>query len=186
MVANDWGVVGLLQRYPELDAVAGRVLHAQLRDPRVTQVDADRLGGGLPRTWRLGAAVSASWRQLIRESGIQRVELDWPPQGLDEDAWTHLDVALSLHLPQVLVASGRSCVHRDPRGALDRLTVREACSKRCLADVVELRPPWTAVVGSRMERRGNAELYELDPTTRDHALAWVQRGGPDRVIVGGG
>jgi len=185
VIANDWGVVRLLRRYPELQPVAGRVMHTQLRDPRVSQVDGARLGGGLPRAWGLGAAISDSWRQLARSAGIRRVELDWPAQGLDVDAWG-LDLGLSLHLPQVLVASGRACIHRDPRGAVDRLAAGEACARRCLVHAVEMIPPWPVADGERILRRGNAEMVELEGGSIDRALAWVRSGsGPDRVIVGG-
>ena len=183
LVFNDWG---LLDRYSKdqdkFQLVAGRLLNHQFKDPRVVSADPDRLGRP-PATWRLGAATSPSWQALVREIGVSRVELDWPLHGLDTDAWSRTSLALSLHLPRVLVASGRTCVLRDPGGAVDRRERGERCERECEGVEFELGPA-PEEGGPRRLRRGNCDLVELDRAARNAALAWTDTpGGPDRIVL---
>jgi len=187
VVVNDWGALRLLRRrHPGLTPVIGRVLHRQVRDPRIPTVDPQRLGGW-PAAWGLGSAVSPSWQALVRSWGVERVELDWPLHGLDTEAWNAVDLQRSLHLPYVLVASGRSCVQRDPRGAVDRADGGDRCDLSCRHTAVHLEAPWTTPGGDdrpTLLRMGNAELARLDPEALQRALSWAaERAGADRIVV---
>lgn len=183
LVANDWGVVALARSVlPDLQIVAGRLLNLQFKDPRLDMVAAERLGR-TPPTWQLGAALSPAWQALARELGIRRVELDWPLHGLDSAAWSRAGLALSLHLPRVLVASGRTCVLRDPRGAVDRQRRGERCNRECESMEIALDPAEHRG-GARRIRRGNCEQVALDRGALDRALAWADSAdGPDRLVL---
>ncbi len=187
VVVNDWGALRVVRReHPSLVPVIGRVLHRQMRDPRIPAVDPARLGRW-PVTWGRGAATSPSWIALVRRWGVGRIELDWPLHGLDRAAWRDPGVALSLHLPLALVAAGRSCLLRDPRGAVDRADGGDRCDRSCTHTAVHLEAPWTtSAAGAPAEvlRLGNAELVRLPAETREAALAWAaDPAGPDRVVL---
>lgn len=187
VVVNDWGMLRVVHReYPLLVPVIGRVLHRQMCDPRIPAVDPDRLGGR-PPAWGLGSATSRGWARLVRRWGVQRVEIDWPLHGLEPSAWAALDLELTLHLPLTLVASGRSCVLRDPLGAVDRADHGERCDLSCTHTAIHLEAPWGDRAGGEarpeMVRLGNAELARLPGQTLEAALDWVDAGGPDRIAV---
>ena len=151
-------------------------------------MDPQRLQG-TPPGWGQGSATSPGWVRLVRSAGVRRVEVDWPLHGLDLPAWRELDLDLTLHLPLVLVASGRSCVLRDPRGARDRADGGERCDLSCTHTAIHLEAPWEAgpddPARPEMIRLGNAELARLPATSLERALAWVDAGGsgPDRIAV---
>ncbi len=183
VVVNDWGVLDtIFEFHQDFPIVIGRLLNQQIKDPRIPDVDVGRLGRP-PVTWRLGAGIGRGWQRLVRDHGATRAELDWPAQGLDEEAWAGVDLPLSLHLPWALVASGRTCVLRDPRGAVDRQALGEECALKCRRIDIELDPP--AEDGRRRVRRGNRDLLHLGHRSLAEALAWVGRGsGPDRIVLG--
>ena len=183
VVVNDWGVLDAIsEKYHGFQVIIGRLLNRQMKDPRLAQEHGG--GSGHDRSSPgLGSAVSPAWRAVVRAAGAVRVELDWPTHGLDVDAWGEIDLDLSLHLPWTLVAAGRTCVLRDPRGALDRLAGgSEPCARSCDGVVVELEPARPGV-GAHV-RAGPADLVRLDDDATARALAWVATdAGPDRVIV---
>ncbi len=184
LVANDWGVLSTYGNLENIRMVAGRLLNHQFKDPRVVEADPERLGTR-PPTWSLGAATSPSWQALARDLGVERVELDWPLHGLDTQAWSRTGFDLSLHLPRVLVACGRTCVHRSPGGEVDR-PAGSGCERPCERREFDLDSPGDGVAPRRM-RRGRCDLVELDPASRRRAIAWADRpDGPDRIVLARG
>ncbi len=173
VVVNDLGVLGSAASIPQCFLiVAGRLINHQMKDPRLPAVDRSRLGRW-PPAWGLGSATSASWVALMRHLGVVGAELDWPAHGLDEAAWAAVDLPLVLHLPWVLVASGRTCISRDPRGPVDRDINGEACAFDCRSGSLEL----DGEGAGRRVRRGNADLLRLPAATVQQAQTWAAAAG---------
>ncbi len=172
-VVNDLGVLQMIrEEYPSLPMVAGRLLNHQMKDPRLVEVDRSRLGRW-PPGWELGSATSPRWRARMGELGVVGAELDWPAHGLDQGAWAATGIPLTLHLPWVVVAWGRTCVARDPRGPVDRAIRGEDCDRGCLDGDLELRGHGPG----RRIRRGTAELLRLPDATHARARRWAARAG---------
>jgi hypothetical protein len=173
VVVNDLGALKVASDDSQyFQVVAGRLINRQMKDPRLPLVERSRLGGW-PAAWGLGSATSAAWVALMRRLGVVGAELDWPAHGLDEAAWAAVELPLVLHLPWVLVACGRTCISRDPRGPVDRTAAGEACALDCRSGALELEPEGEC----RRIRRGNAELLRLPAATVGHARSWATAAG---------
>jgi len=187
VVVNDWGVLRLVQRrYTSLRPVAGRQLVRAMADPRLASLDAPRFGTpDWPRAWRQGAAASPAWLAMVSDAGVRRLEIDWGPCGPDLADWEGTGMALTLHLPLALVATGRFCVHLSPRGPVDLAS--GPCPGPCLD-----RPSEVRVRGAQGDTvsvlcLGNAEAARIDATELGRVRTWLDSPhGPDRIAVRNG
>jgi len=183
---NDLGVMRvLIRRGRSLRVTAGRLLHRQMRDPRLAGLRPRDLGGERwPAAWRWGSSSSPAWRDLATACGVARIELDWTYQGLDGTPPRGFDV--SLHLPFSLAATGRTCLSCGPAGPLDGYGVGRACAREC-------RDDGTGVLldaghqDVEMVRAGRAELVHHRSEQLDRARSWLESGPRGlRVVVSGG
>jgi hypothetical protein len=145
LVLEDWGLLRLArERFAGLPRVLGRGLDRAMRDPRLPDVGPEHLGGDPPpSSWRATSASSSAFRALMVELGVQRLETDFPLQGLDPAPPD--GPALSLWLPFGLVATGRLClVNAWGKPAALRFVPPRSCDAPCRAFRVELRAPWSA------------------------------------------
>ncbi|MBI5480356.1 MAG: hypothetical protein HY906_15950 [Deltaproteobacteria bacterium] len=91
LVANDWGTLRLARRAaPKVRPILGRCLRRHRRDPRTS--DPPRSG-----------AMSPEVLDLLARWGVDLVEADWLPDDVSP-------IALAMHLPYALVASGSLCL----------------------------------------------------------------------------
>ena len=183
---NDWGVLRvLIRRGRSLRVTAGRLMHRQMRDPRVETLQPRDLGSDRwPGAWRWGSSSSPAWRELAAACGVGRVEVDWTFQGLESTGPRGFDV--SLHLPFALVATGRTCLACGPAGPVDGYGADLACARECsIASeklILEPGPPAVEVV-----RAGRAELLRHHGEQLERARGWLDSGQRGlRVVVSEG
>ena len=186
IVANDWGVLRvLIRRGRSLRITAGRLLHRQMRDPRIASLTPRDLGSEKwPEAWCLGSASSPRWNELMASCGVTRIEADWTSQGLGMGPPARLE--LSLHLPMSLVALGRTCILNGPTGPAEGFGAQVACARTCVgAAQVELE---MRVDGRALDlvRAGRAEWVRHEPAELNRARRWLESAPRvARVIVAG-
>jgi hypothetical protein len=152
VVVEDWGV---LRRAREagLAPVLGRGLHRLTRDPRLPDVGPEHLkGDAAPSSWKQGSLGSKLFRSFLSRSGVERVHVDVPMQGLSD---LPVGVPVAIHLPYGMIASGRICmVSSWGKSAATRFVPPRACDAPCRRFTVELRAPWS-------RRDGGAESLPM-------------------------
>lgn len=186
VAVNDWGVLRvLIRRGRSLRIVAGRLLHRQMRDPRLAALEPRDLGHDRwPPAWRWGSSSSPAWRELAAACGVTRFEIDWtcpgptttPPEGLD----------VSLHLPLTLVGLGRTCVDHGPAGPVDGYGGDGPCSRACEGSPRELMEMDVGGGSVELLREGRAELHRQPPGELERASRWLtSMPRAVRVVVSG-
>ncbi|MDA8442681.1 MAG: hypothetical protein M0Z55_09955 [Peptococcaceae bacterium] len=183
VVVNDWGVLHLLHsKHPQLKPVLGRMLNKVWRDPRILR--------NLPTDLRLFQTCSLSGKPmqaLLCRYGVQRVEIDYPPQGLDPelDKW---GFSISLYLPFGCITTGRMCLLGAwglPRGEKFK-TTNATCSKACRSGHLELTDA-SGQIGEGDEwmivQWGNSVFYHLEGDQLGAALTRTRQLGVERIIV---
>ena len=161
VVVNDWGVLRRLKRrYGEhIKIILGRGLNRMMRDPRLPDLGPEHLGGEeQPQVWQEGSFSSREFRGMLSDHGIDRVEIDYPLQGLrDLDASS---LRFTLHLPFGMIASGRNCmVSSYGKPPSVRFMVPIACDAPCRQFTLQLRAPWS------QRELGNTALPLLNSTS---------------------
>ncbi len=186
VAVNDWGVLRvLIRRGRSLRIVAGRLLHRQMRDPRLVSLEPQDLGHDRwPPAWRWGSSSSPAWRELAAACGISRFEIDWAHPGPGTTPPAGLDV--SLHLPLTLVGLGRTCLDHGPAGPVDGYGGDDPCSRACVRSPREVVQMGSGTATLELRREGRAELVRQPPEALQRTHQWlssVARGA--RVIVAG-
>ena len=184
VAVNDWGVLRvLIRRGRSLCIVAGRLLHRQMRDPRLATLEPQDLGHDRwPPAWRWGSSSSPAWRELAAACGITRFEIDWTHPGPGTTPPAGLDV--SVHLPLTLVGLGRTCLDHGPAGPLDGYGGDEPCSQACVRSPRGVVEMGSGARSLELLREGRAELVRQAPEALLRAHQWLSsmtRGA--RVIV---
>jgi hypothetical protein len=129
VVCSDWGLLHELGRYPGATIVLGRLLTAQVTDPRMLRIlehphpgralrqiahvdgtrcalKARRASSGLQRHYRSCWVDKPQAIALLAQHGISRCELSNAAQGLE---LAFPGVRYTLHIPEVLVTVMRFC-----------------------------------------------------------------------------
>lgn len=186
VVINDWGLLRLLRReFPRLRPVLGRLMNRMLRDPRIVRyLAAGPAPEGVPRALRQSALTSPVYRRLLRRLGIERVEFDNVPQGLDMD-FRQLGIEASLYLPYGYVATGRVCL----MGSLQlpkakKFDVASPCCKECRQYTLRFAYTNSPFDGGEQElfERGNTFFYFQDRPMMTVAAEMVERLGIGRIV----
>jgi len=178
VIVNDWGALRLLrQEHTELIPVLGRLLCKMIKDPR-------QPGGNWSRLYP-GGVTGGSFNTLLERWQVGRVELDVPPAATGADLGVP-DTRVSLHLPYGYVFKGRMCrigsMHLPP--AL-KFTPGHSCRRECLQYVETTRRPQAVVGEPPTFQRGNTLFYRYSEDMVSAALAAVEAGRVDRLIVQG-
>ncbi len=152
VVVEDWGVLRRARAAGHLP-VLGRGLHRLTRDPRLPDVGPEHLrGDDPPSSWQQGSLGSRRFRAFLKRSGVGRVHLDVPLQGLSP---LPEGVPVAVHLPYGMIASGRICmVSSWGKPASQRFVPPRHCDAPCRRFTVALRAPWS-------RRDGGAESVPL-------------------------
>lgn len=173
---NDWGVLRLLRRrFPGLQPVLGRLLTKIKRGPRISGFLDVIPPEALQHLRRTNLGVPAYLR-FLADSGITRVELDNPFQGLDlSDVPEGLH--LSLHIPFAYVTTTRFCLTAncdkpDRKGFIGVFP----CGQECRKYTFYLD---NAAMSTLLIRRGNTLFY------KNTSLPQEIRDDPriDRVVI---
>ncbi len=186
VAVNDWGVLRvLIRRGRSLRIVAGRLLHRQMRDPRLVTLEPRDLGhDDWPEAWRWGSSSSPAWREFASACGMTRFEMDWARPGPGPTPPTGLDA--SIHLPFTLVGLGRTCLDHGPAGPADGYGGDEPCGQACTGRPRGVVESSSAAGSVELLREGRAELVRQPPEELERARTWLvtpPRG--TRVIVAG-
>lgn len=143
VVVNDWGVLSFLHReFAELKPVLGRLLIKQKRLARFAfsrppinmariDVSMEEIAKNQGRVLR-GLNISIkSYREELKSLGIERVEVDIVPQGVDIDpqGW---GLRVSFYFPWAYITAGRNC---STAGIIEPereyVVVGEGCPRLC-------------------------------------------------------
>jgi hypothetical protein len=170
VVFNDWGVLLLLlDEFPEMEPVAGRVIDKMKRDPRFTGRDYEEFFSREGRKMLMTSNITAPpYRQLLCHYGVHRVELDPVLQGFDFDL-RPVGLKASVYLPYGFATTGRICfIGSLNQKAEDKFTVIGKCRRECQAYDQYLQknisPIPEAVTDGRvaeieLERKGNTVFF---------------------------
>jgi hypothetical protein len=197
VVCSDWGLVHELSRERTVTLVLGRLLTAQVTDPRIPRLLEQSPSERTPREIRhmdgtrcalKPAFASDSLRQhyrscwvdkpeaiaLLGRYGIGRCELSNAAQGL---ALAFSGLRYTLHMPEVLVTVMRTC----PGRGEDFNRPPAACP--CTGDPAAGRPvAWShATLPVALFRRDNALYYHWPAIPDD-----LHRLPVDRIVAGSG
>jgi hypothetical protein len=139
VVFNDWGVLNLLRReYPRLKPVQGRLMNKSLRDPRVTSVYAasDAPAPALVSLRRSNLDCT-SYTEFLSELGVDSIELDNLPQGVDL-SFAANGVKASAYIPFGFISTSRICmaagIHYLKR---DKFQPGASCHHECQTHLLE-------------------------------------------------
>jgi hypothetical protein len=158
VVANDWGVLSLLEEdHPSLPAAAGRLLNKGFKDPRLvnpdgaaeTSEDAGELLNGCTFD-------SPALQTKLREMNIQRVERDLLPYGKPQLEGVN-EIGTSIYFPFGYVSTGRVCwvaSFKSPEGK--KFTPLRSCHGECDGLLLEMGG---ADSSFRMFEGGNTVFY---------------------------
>lgn len=162
VVISDWGALRLIRTIaPHVPIVIGRTLSGQKRGPQILDFD---LGEEQLAYFRACRFYSREALKLLEEHGISRIELDYPPQGIDP---VPVPLRASVHTPFAMVTSSRNCPFRDDDGA-------SGCAADC-GEVFVLSTPQSRLP---LLQGGNTQFVRID--TLPDNLAEL---GIDRIVV---
>lgn len=162
VVISDWGALAMIREItPHLPVVLGRVLSGQKRGPQILDLD---LSPEQLDYFRQSAWSGHEAQALLAESGIRRIELDLPPQGL---APLPAGLTGSLHTPFAMVASSRNCPFRTGSGDT-------GCAATC-GEVFTLTTPQSRLP---LLQCGNTQFLRSD-TPPDN----LSQLGIDRIVI---
>ena len=112
VVISDWGAYQLIKSLaPQQEVVLGRALSGQKRGAQILDLN---LSAEQLEYFQASRFYSREARHLLAELGIQRIELDYPPQGI---AAVPAPLKGTLHTPYAMVTSSRNCPYRLGDGA---------------------------------------------------------------------
>lgn len=150
VVFNDWGALDLIKS-SGMTPVLGRLLVKYKRDPRVPAVSSKIPAGGR-RVLSSSVLTQKRFGDFLKESGVNRVELDNPPFAVDHGSLKGFKV--SAHTPYVYVTTGRQCLTR--YFVSGRFGIRE-CKRECARNSFT----WAHNgMGRPLMQRGNSIFYE--------------------------
>jgi hypothetical protein len=190
VVANDWGLVHLLRRdYPSLRLVLGRLMNRMLRDPRVTHYLASAPAPEeAHRALRQSGVTAPIFRRFLARLGVERVEFDHLPQGLDMD-FRQLGLAASLYLPYGYIATGRVCMIGSLHlPAAEKFDVESICRKECHLYTFSFEYSNSPYDNRDQEflEKGNTYFFHQDAGMIASAAELVERLGIGRIVFESG
>lgn len=159
VVISDWGAYSLIKKIaPHQEVVLGRALSGQKRGPQILDLV---LSPEQLEYFQASRFHGSEARQLLKELGVGRIELDYPPQGI-----TALPPLLrgTLHTPFAMVTSSRNCPFRSGGG--DR-----GCPARC-GEIFTLRSSQSPLP---LLQRGNTQFVEIGEIPDNLALSGIDR-----------
>ncbi|CAA7600316.1 Hypothetical protein DEACI_0969 [Acididesulfobacillus acetoxydans] len=185
VVVNDWGLLYLLSRkFPTLVPVLGRLMNKILRDPRLSGY---RLGKGEVSTpFQMSYLAGPAMQTLLEEFKVRRIELDYPPQGLDPHLpdWGYRS---SLYVPLAVITTGRICLMNAWGMEKEEKfkTSRQACDRKCRFYWLEMSDPSGQVRKSRdwrIVQKGNTVFYLQREDFLAKGLEEAARTGVNRIV----
>lgn len=170
VVINDWGILDLLDKYPEVKKVVGRSLLNYKKDPRIGKFTS------VPVELKYNESLSKYVRNFLFKYGCRRIEFD----NLDyllESVSPSKDIAFSVYIPYVCVTTTRLCRLQDENlyNRSNALKSHLNCDRKCEKIRLELK---NKSVGKSLVVRGNTQYYE----TTILSEKWYEARGIDRLV----
>jgi len=165
VIVNDWGAQHLLRRkHPCLKLSLGRVLNKLTRIlPNLPYTHEPSDTEAASSAMRRPALSFPPYRRFLEKTEVQRVELDYPPQGLELE---RVDLPVSLYLPYGYLTTGRACMI----GSLDlpkkeKFSSTAHCQYQCLNYFSELSSGTFSAAGQKLRlfQGGNTVFYRHSP-----------------------
>lgn len=156
IVVNDWGLLKAMQSYP-FPLSAGRTFQKNKRDSRILTLW-PTLSPVMQAFYRGNNVLQPSFLAFLRRFRITRVEIDFPPWGIDPELLRNSDLPVSLHGPFTYVTTSHVCptlatVAQAAGGAVQV----HRCSRPCLTTGFTLKNPAFA---APLLLRGNTYFVE--------------------------
>lgn len=165
VVANDFGVLTLLQE-KNLTPVAGRAFSKSKRDPRIQTLFPD-LPEPLRGYYQGTNVVDQAWAGFLGRFGVERVECDWPPWGLDVSRLKASPLPVSIYIPFSYSATALKC----PLQPSTELWGSVRCSRPCRRVHLEVGYPG---LSAPLLVRGNTYYTRIaDPCLPEAVLAEI-------------
>jgi hypothetical protein len=187
VVFNDWGVLNLLRReFQTLKPIQGRLLNKSLRDPRVTTMYASSPSPpGTLATLRQSNLECDSYAPLLRRFGVETVELDNLPQGIDLGFVQH-GLQAHVYLPFGFISASRVCMAAGLHHAkAEKFTPSAPCRHECQTHLLEYAYT-NSPFGNRDQKfylKGNTYFYvHTEPMLRA-LMEQAQSGEIARLIL---
>lgn len=186
VVFNDWGVLNLLRReFPRLKPVQGRLMNKSLRDPRVTGVYAasDAPAPALV-SLRRSNLDCASYTGFLSELGVDSVELDNLPQGVDL-SFAEDGIKASAYVPFGFISTSRICmaagIHYDKR---DKFQPGAPCHHECQTHLLEYTYTNTPFANrdQKFYLKGNSYFYVHTEAMLRGLFEQTRSGLIDRIV----
>lgn len=186
VTVSDFGTLRMLRReMPHLRPVLGRAL-AKIRTDTQLALGCDGDFAGVLPQYQRNSLTVPRYRAFLRGLGVERVELDWPEQGLAMDlgAW---GLSGSLHLPFVYTTCGRRCLSAvSSRPLYQRGALVSECHRECRELEVRVPAGQPQVAEARENEgflmRGNV-VFHRSPRVEDATPEAIARHGFDRVVL---
>lgn len=187
VVVNDWGVLQIIvENYPFLTPILGRLLNKVLRDPRIVTHLKNSQSKAL-ENYRRSSLAGEPMEALLKQYDVRRIELDLPPQGLDEGLMDS-GYDLSLYLPYGVITSGRICLLHS-WGLEEKEKFRPflgGCDRKCRYFWLEMSDPSHQVKKSKewsILQKGNTVFYREERDFLKKGLENGARVGVSRLII---
>lgn len=187
VVVNDWGVLELLRKkFPTFTPVLGRLLNKMLRDPRLYMYWKKDSQSDQISLLQSCSLTGSNMRKLLQKLNVSRIEMDNPPQGLDENLATW-GYKVSLYVPYGCVTTGRVCLFRSwGLNMRDKFkTTDESCNRQC-------RSYWLKVHNSvqpdinnqywQLLQKGTTIFYEQQKPFLKEGLKKAEEVGISRIV----
>ena len=170
IVINDWGVMELLNDYPQITKVAGRSLLHYKKDPRIRKLPV------IPEELKYNVAQSGYMQAFLRENGCERVELD-NVDYLLEDIGQISEMSFSVYVPYVYVTTTRMCRMQDENiyNTTNELKPRVKCDRKCEKYMLELK---NQDIGESILVRGNTQFYY----SKEQEQEWYEERNVSRIV----
>ncbi|HSB12480.1 MAG TPA: hypothetical protein VLM38_23530 [Blastocatellia bacterium] len=186
VVFNDWGVLNVLRReFPKLKPVQGRLLNKSLRDPRVTGVYAtSEAPGPALVSLRRSNLDCASYTQFLSGFGVENVEMDNLPQGVDL-GFVGNGVKASAYVPFGFISTSRICmasgIHYAKR---DKFQPGAPCHHECQTHLLEYSYTNTPFANrdQKFYLKGNSYFYTHTETMLRGLFEQARAGLVDRIV----
>ncbi len=186
VVINDWGTLDwVTRRQQTLTPVLGRLMNKIIRDPRIPINLRAASAEATIHRFQTCSLAGTGMQGLLERYKVRRVELDYPPQGLDPElpSWGY-DV--SLYLPFGVVTTGRICLMQSwglkPE---EKFKTSGECSQKCKLYWLEMSDRSGRVRRNKdwqIMQKGNTVFYRQNRGFAARILQGAEKTGVNRIV----
>jgi hypothetical protein len=184
VVFNDWGILNLLRReFPRITPVQGRLLNKSLRDPRVMGVYGETEVNATLAALQRSSIDNESYTSLLARFGVEAVEMDNLPQGMDLSFADR--VRVTVYLPFGFIATSRVCMAAGLHyRKADKFQPGAPCRHECQTHLVEFK--YTTSPFSNRDQtfllKGNSYFYLHDDSMLNALFDHARSGHVSRLV----